>query len=153
MWQSIIAVAGTLAGALVAGIMQARQARSTRQAERADDRRREAVDAVTDLAVAVSDHRRAMWQLGDAEVTGAGADRVRELLDETHRTRSAVTSPAVRVQLLVADPAVQTAAREAVRATYAMRQPASLEVLQELRAEALTAHDEMVTAAARHLAA
>ncbi|MEU3084734.1 pRL2-23 [Streptomyces albidoflavus] len=150
MWQTIIAVLGTLAGALATGVVQARIARTARDATRSDDRRREAVQAVTDLAVAVSDHRRSMWELGDAQLTGADATRVQDLRDETHRTRSAVTAPAVRVQLLA--PALQPSAHAAVQATYAMRQPTDLDELETLRAAALTAHDELVTAAATTLA-
>ncbi|MBV1958096.1 pRL2-23 [Streptomyces sp. BV333] len=150
MWQTLIAVLGTLAGALAAGIMQARIARTAREAARADDHRRTAIDAVTELAVAVSDHRRAMWEVGDAQLTGADADRVQALRDETHRTRSAITAPAVRVQLLA--PAVQAAARIAIQATYAMRNPQSLEDLETLRGAALVTHDELVAAAAGALA-
>ncbi|MEU3084703.1 pRL2-23 [Streptomyces diastaticus] len=150
MWQTLIAVLGTLAGALAAGIMQARIARITRDAARADDHRREAIDAVTTLAVAVSDHRRSMWELGDAQLTDADADRIQALRDETHRTRSAVTAPAVRVQLLA--PALQPTAHAAVQATYAMRQPTNLDELETLRATALTAHDELVATATTTLA-
>lgn len=151
--ESIIAVLGTLAGAVVAGLFGLRQAASARAAERADDHRREAVAAVTELAVAVSDHRRSMWEVGDAEVTGADSERVRELRDETHRTRSAVTSPAVRVKLLVSDGPTKAAAEAAVKATYAMRHPHDLETLETLRAEALRLHDDLIETAARALAA
>ncbi|MFF8458812.1 pRL2-23 [Streptomyces albidoflavus] len=150
MWQTIIAVAGTLAGALAAGLIQARIARTARDAVRADDHRRTAIDAVTDLAVAVSDHRRAMWKVGDAQLTAADTDRVQALRDEAHRTRSAITAPAVRVQLLA--PAVQPAAHTAIQATYAMRHPESLEELEELRSTALATHNELVSLASRHLA-
>lgn len=147
---TIVAVLGTLAGALTAGLLQARVARTARDDARSDDRRREAVDAVTTLAVTLSDHRRAMWELGDAQLTGADVDRVQALRDGAHCTRSAITAPAVRVQLVA--PGVQEAARGALQAAYAMRNPPSLGGLESLRHAALDAHDALIAAAARHLA-
>lgn len=151
MWQTLIAVLGTLAGALAAGLVQARIAHTARNAARADVRRRDSVNAVTDLAVALSDHRRAMWELGDARLAGADTGRVQALRDESHRTRSAVTAPAVRVQLLT--PEVQAPARIAVQATYAMRHPKDAHELELLRRRALDAHDALIATAGPHLCA
>ncbi|WP_030883755.1 hypothetical protein [Streptomyces sp. NRRL S-1868] len=152
MWTSLIAVVGTLAGAIVSGLLQHRVARTDRADARADQLRQHRMDAVTALAVALSDHRRAMWQLRDAQLTDQPDQRVEELLEESHHTRSAVTDPAVRLRLLIADPAVRAAADEAVQATYQMRDAASLDVLQAQRRAALGAHDAMVEAAGRFLA-
>jgi hypothetical protein len=150
MLTTIVAVLGTLAGALAAGLMQARIARTARDDARDDARRREAVDAVTTLAVAISDHRRAMWQLGDSRLTGTEDKRVRELRDETHRTRSAITAPAVRVQLLT--PAVQESARAAIQATYAMRDVETTPgALATARQAAIDAHDQFIDRAAAYL--
>ncbi|WP_047471779.1 hypothetical protein [Streptomyces sp. M10] len=152
MWQSIIAVIGTLAGATLTGAMQTRAARATRAADHAEALRQAAVEAVIALAVAVSDHRRTMWMLGDAQLAGAADDRLLDLQAETHRTRSAITAPAARVQLLVRDEGLRDAARTAITATYAMRDPETPQALTRLRADALTAHDAMVDAASRILA-
>lgn len=151
MWASVVAVIGTLAGSIVTGLLQRRAARADRQNAQADQRRTEQIQAVTALAKAVSDHRRAMWEVRDAQLTEAGEDRVRELRDESHRTRSEITEPAVRVRLLHGD-AVRAAAHEAVQSTYRMRDASSLDVLETLRAAALLAHDDMVDAAGRALA-
>jgi hypothetical protein len=147
--QTLIAVFGTLAGTLVAGFVQAHIARSARDATRADDRRRDSVNAVIDLAVALSDHRRAMWELGDARLTDADEERIQALRDESHRTRSTITAPAARVQLLA--PVAQEAARLAVQATYTMRNPANAHELEALRRRALDTHDALITTAGRHL--
>ncbi|PZT75127.1 MULTISPECIES: pRL2-23 [unclassified Streptomyces] len=149
MEQTLIAVLGTLAGTLVAGFVQARIAHTARNATRGDDRRRDCVNAVIDLAVALSDHRRAMWKLGEARLTGTDDERVQALRDEAHRTRGAITAPSARVQLLA--PTAQEAARIAVQATYAMRNPQDTESLEALRRRALEAHDALITAAGRHL--
>ncbi|MDJ1138163.1 pRL2-23, partial [Streptomyces iconiensis] len=61
MWTSLVAVIGTLAGALVSGLLQHRVARTDRSDARAEQLRRDRMDAVTALARSVSDHRRAMW--------------------------------------------------------------------------------------------
>lgn len=153
MLSTVIAIVGTLLGALLSGVLQQRVNRSEREIALGETRREAQISAVTALAVAVSDHRRAMWELRDAQLTNRDPARVQDLRDESHRTRSAVTEPAVRVTLLITDPAVRTAAQEAVQSTYRMRGARDLDQLETQRAAALTAHDAMVGTAAEHLAA
>ncbi|WP_030547687.1 hypothetical protein [Streptomyces albus] len=151
MLTTVIAVLGTLAGALVSGLLQHRAARSDRADARGEQLRRDRMDAVTALAVAVSDHRRSMWNRRNAELTGAPAARIEELRDEAHRTRSAITDPAVRLRLLIADEAVRAAAVEATEATYRMRDAADVAGLQSMRRAALSAHDDFVNVAGAYL--
>lgn len=151
MWGSIIAVVGTLLGATVAGIIQHRADRTARTAQTEDARRERVVTAITDLATAVSNHRRAMWALRDAQLTGQSEERVRALLDESHRTRADITGPAVQVRLLARSSDIRAAAHEAVQSTYRMRDAADLDVLETQRATALDAHDQFVEIAARSL--
>ncbi|MER6094201.1 pRL2-23 [Streptomyces bluensis] len=153
MVSTVIAVIGTLLGAIASGLLQHRAAHSVRVEARDDQRRAEQLAAVTDLAVAVSDHRRAMWEVTDAKLTDQPETRVTELRDESHRTRSCITAPAVRVRLLIEDQAVRAAATEAVQATYRMRDAADLAELEAMRQTALATHDAMIEAAARYLAA
>lgn len=153
MGPALLAVVGTLAGSLLTGLLQHRVARADRADARAEQLRQRRMDAVTALAVALADHRRAMWELMDAVLTGADAQRVVALRDETHRTRSAVTAPAVSLRLLIPDPAARAAADAAVQATYRMRDAASLDALQDARRVALGTHDDMVRAAGAYLAA
>ena len=144
MTEALVAVVGTLAGGLLTGLLQHRTARTGRTAARAEHLRQERLDAVTALAVALSDHRRAMWHVRHADLTAAPADRVRELRDESHRTRSALTSPAVRIRLLIPDAAVRGAAEAAVAATYALREAADIHALQRGRCTARDLHDDFV---------
>lgn len=153
MWGTIIAVVGTLAGAMVTAVLQQRGTVSERANAEAERRRAERLDAVTALAVALSDHRRAMWLVGEARVQGGAVERLVELRADSHKTRALCTAPAVQVRLLVGDAATREAAAEAVRATYAMRNAQTLADLEQARAEALVAHDAMVDAAALLLAA
>ncbi|MFH8404474.1 pRL2-23 [Streptomyces sp. NPDC018019] len=153
MLTSVIAVLGTLAGAAVSGLLQHRAARTVRADARAEQQRRDQMNAVTALAVALSDHRRAMWEVRDADLTGQSPQRIQELRDESHRTRSAITDPAVRLRLLITDETVRAAATAATTATYVMREAADLDELQALRRGALEAHDAFVAAAGVFLGA
>ncbi|RZD64985.1 pRL2-23 [Streptomyces albidoflavus] len=150
MLATLLAVAGTLLGALVSGLLQHHLTRAARAEARAVQHRTAQLDAVTDLADALSAHRRAMWAVLDATLTGAEDGRVTELRDESHRTRAAVTAPAVRIRLLIADQAVRDAATTAIAATYAIRDAADPAHLDALRQAALSAHDHLVEKAARH---
>ncbi|MEU7201425.1 pRL2-23 [Streptomyces sp. NPDC045470] len=153
MLASVIAVLGTLAGAAVSGLLQHRAARMERVSARSEQQRRDQMNAVTALAVALSDHRRAMWEVRDADLTGQSAQRIQELRDESHRTRSAITDPAVRLRLLISDGTVRTAAAAATTATYVMRDAVDLAELQAMRRSALESHDAFVNTAGAFLGA
>ncbi|MFF3178219.1 protein kilB [Streptomyces sp. NPDC057900] len=143
MWQTLIAVLGTLAGTGIAGFMQHRASRTARQ----EARRTEGLAAVTALVEALADHRRAMWVREDLRLRGEDWAEART---ESHATRSAITAPLLRVQLLM--PAAAPAAQSAAQAAYALR-GAGQPLLDELRTDAITASDALVAAAGRHLSA
>ncbi|MFG2631836.1 hypothetical protein [Streptomyces sp. NPDC048473] len=82
-------------------------------------------------------------RLGGGDWTAARA--------ESHATRSALTAPLLRVQLLM--PTVASAAQEAAAAAYAMRGADDLTHLAGRRETAIAAGDTLVAAAARCLAA
>jgi len=145
MWDSVIAVLGTLAGALLAGVMQQRQARAERAEVRAETRREAIAAGVASLLVALADHRRVMWLREEARLIGAPADVVAAARAESHTTRSAVTAPQATVTLLA--PRLQPAIAAAVQATYALRSAPDLTNLNRLRAEALDAADRLMDAA------
>ncbi|MGY1437023.1 hypothetical protein ACW4TY_18285 [Streptomyces reniochalinae] len=85
-------------------------------------------------------------------MTREADERMRELRDESHRTRSEITDPAVRLRLLISDGAVRGAALDATGATYVLRFAESPDALQAARRRALTLHDEFLNAAGAHLA-
>lgn len=149
-----IAVVGTLLGSIVSGRFQERAAERSVRVNHGEAIRRDRLEAVTALACAVSDHRRAMWMRGDAVLKNASAARVEELRGESHMTRSAVTRPLVALRVLIEDQAVRDAADEMVTLTYAMRQSyATTGELTEAREAAKVAHDRFVDVAARYLQA
>ncbi|MFF3959802.1 protein kilB [Streptomyces sp. NPDC001890] len=142
MWQTLIAVLGTLAGV---GITSAYQARTARTA-RADARRAEGLTAITALVEALSDHRRTMWLREDLRLSGEDWAAART---ESHATRSAITAPLLRVQLLLPD--VADAAREAAAATYALRDAQNRDMLRYHREAAILTTDALVAAAGRQI--
>lgn len=143
MWDSLIAVAGTLLGVLATGTVQ----RRADGARRAAERTAETLAAVAELVAALADHRRAMWVREDLRLRGEDWDEARA---ESHRTRAAITTPLLRVQLLM--PSVAGEARAAAAATYAMRRPGDASELAGRRDIAIQVTDALVTAAGRHLA-
>lgn len=148
---TLLAITGTLLGALVSGLLQHRLAHAARTEARTAQHRTDQLGAVTDLAVALSNHRRAMWKSRDAHLTSADPARITDLHDETHHTRAAITSPAVRVRLLITDRTVRDAATSAITATYTMRDATDLTHLETLRQAALATHDHLVEETAHHL--
>lgn len=149
LWASVIAVAGTLLGGLLAGVVQARTARAARRETRATDRRAEALAAVTALLAAVADHRRARWDREHLRLSGPFQQElvVREARAASRVTRSAITAPLATVCILL--PELADEAEAAVQATYAMRHVADEATLEGLRAGSVAAEKQLRQAAAR----
>lgn len=147
-----LAIVGTLLGSIVSGRFQERAAERSVRVTHGEAIRRDRLEAVTALACAASDHRRAMWMRGDAVLKQAGSERIEALRGESHMTRSAVTRPLVALRVLIADQAVRAAADEMITRTYALRDAyASSEDLTTAREAAKVAHDLFVDAAAGYL--
>ncbi|MFJ1566728.1 hypothetical protein ACIOG8_21360 [Streptomyces erythrochromogenes] len=147
IWPSIVAVLGTLAGALTAGLLQHRSARSARAEERADGRRQDQLGAVTEFAAALDAHRSAMFHRERLNLTGAtGAEHQLEAETRSHDTRAAVTAPHIRLQVLV--PELAVAAQQAADATYALRKAADRTELDVRRHAAKEASVAFIAAAA-----
>ncbi|MFJ2846984.1 hypothetical protein ACIPD2_35900 [Streptomyces griseofuscus] len=147
-----LAIVGTLLGSIVSGRFQERAAERSVRVSHGEAIRRDRLEAVTALACAVSDHRRAMWMRGDAVLKQAGSERIEALRGESHMTRSAVTRPLVALRVLIEDQVVRAAADEMVTLTYALRDAyATSEQLTAAREAAKVAHDAFVDTAAGYL--
>ncbi|MGW2331708.1 hypothetical protein ACWC5C_38990 [Streptomyces sp. NPDC001700] len=147
-----LAVVATLLGAIVSGRFQERAAERSVRASHGEAIRRDRLEAVTALACAISDHRRAMWMRGDATLKRVGAERIDALRGESHMTRGEVTRPLVALRVLIEDQAVRAAADQMVTLTYAMRGAyGSTEELTAAREAAKVAHDQFVDTAAGYL--
>ncbi|MEU9535839.1 protein kilB [Streptomyces sp. NPDC048213] len=150
MLSTVIAVASTLLGAVVAGVLQHRTARIARSEARGDHRRDRELEAVTALASAVAGHRRAMAVREGLRLSGADPQAIAAARAESHATRSAIEAPRVQVSILV--PSLAAAAEEAIRATLTLRGATDEQTLGTLRENALTAADRLIAAATRHFA-
>ncbi|NYI05567.1 protein kilB [Allostreptomyces psammosilenae] len=143
MWDSIIAVAGTLAGTATAGAITARTAKQGRRDQKTSD----AMRAVADLVAAIDAHRAAMYSAGDAKLSGGDSASARR---DAHSTRGAISAPLTQVRILA--PALGDPAKRAVQATYDMRNPRNRADLDQRRAAAKAAVEALVDAAERHFA-
>ncbi|WP_030244749.1 hypothetical protein [Streptomyces sp. NRRL S-350] len=146
LWPSIIAVLGTLAGALTAGLLQQRSARTARAEERADSHRQDQLDAVTGFAAALDAHRSAMFHRERLALAGADTERQLEAQTTSHDTRAAVTAPHIRLQVLV--PELAGPAQQAADATYALRKAVDRTDLDARRHAAREASVALIAAAA-----
>ncbi|MYV66851.1 protein kilB [Streptomyces sp. SID2131] len=150
MLATVIAVLGTLLGAVVAGFIQHRTTRTARDAERADRHRDQALEAVTALASALATHRRTQFVREELRLAGADQTRLEAARAELHATRAAIETPRVLVAILL--PALAPAADAAAQATYDLRDAPDADTLAALRQDAIGATKAFVAAAARHFA-
>ncbi|MFD7031969.1 hypothetical protein ACFWAR_28470 [Streptomyces sp. NPDC059917] len=146
IWPSIVAVLGTLAGALTAGLIQHRSARTARAEERAEGHRQDQLAAVTDFAAALDAHRSAMFHRERLALEQAGAEHQLAAQTRSHDTRTAVTAPHIRLQVLA--PELAAHAERAAAATYALRRAADRAALDVRRREAKDASAAFIAAAA-----
>ncbi|MCF1593854.1 pRL2-23 [Streptomyces muensis] len=153
MWTTVVAVLGTLLGAVVAGAIQHQSARAGRVQDRADTLRRERFDAISALAACATEHRRVLYAQQDLQRQAQRTDPeyLAALTAERHATRSATTAQLVRVQLLILDPAVRQAAADLVTSTYNLRDLTDADAIEAHRRAAVAAHDSFVDTAACYL--
>ncbi|MEV0847672.1 hypothetical protein AB0J21_17680 [Streptomyces sp. NPDC049954] len=149
MIATVLAVVGTLLGSLVTGTFQHLAGGRAERAAAAEQLRRDRLEAVTALASAGSDHRRALLMRAEARLRDAGNEELERLRAESHITRSAITRPLVTLRLLVPDTTVHNTAQAMVVATYDMVDAVtSTEDLTAAQETARAAHDRFIDAAA-----
>ncbi|MFJ2751923.1 protein kilB [Streptomyces sp. NPDC087297] len=144
MWQTVIAVLGTLAGSAVTALLQRRALRQQAQITRENKNRDDRVNAVTAFAAVLADHRRTMWMREHRRLHAVPAEQLAEARAASHATRSALTAPHLALTLLL--PELKEHANRAVEATYALRGATHLDRLVALRREALAAMDAFTDA-------
>jgi hypothetical protein len=149
---TLVAVAGTLAGVLLSVLTQAwlarsarREAQTAREEARVEARRDNALAAVTTLANALANHRRAMWMVGVHLLNHADKKLLDEARNHSHDTRAEINIPLVTVEILV--PALAPVAHQATQATFALRQPDDLDTLEQRRVDAKAAYERLVAEA------
>ncbi|MEU6210747.1 protein kilB [Streptomyces sp. NPDC047023] len=148
MIAALIAAASALLGVAVSTVLSHRQARTVREEARTDQRRVEALAAVTQLAAALADHRRTMWLREEARLSG-DTGRYESLRTASHATRSAITGPMTAIHILT--PRLIAAADTAAAAAYLLRGADDRRSLDLLREQAIDAQAAFVTAARTEL--
>ncbi|WP_335981365.1 protein kilB [Streptomyces sp. CA2R106] len=148
MVSAIVAVIGTLAGSVVAYVLQERAGRAARAEARAADQARERRAALTALVSALADHRRAMWVREDLRLTGDAPEAYAAARAESHATRAAITGPLTLLSILA--PELAPVARAAADATYALRGAPDPDALTARRTAAIAAVDRLIAEGARN---
>ncbi|WP_172383585.1 hypothetical protein [Streptomyces sp. MNP-20] len=148
MTATLIAVLGTLAGTVVAGLMQHLTATRAARSATAEQRRKALATAVTALLAAVVRHREQQYLKIVAQREGQKDDV--EARRTRYAARSAVTSAMDMLHVTTQDPELLMVAQEAVDAAFAIGDvPASELDAAGLRAR--KAHTALRVASARHL--
>ncbi|MGA5130815.1 hypothetical protein ACPCTO_13500 [Streptomyces olivoreticuli] len=118
MAATIVAVLGTLAGAVVAGLMQHLTAARTARAALAESRRQALAAAVPGLLTALVDHRAQQYLKVVARREGIREDL--QARRARYATRSAVTSALDTLHMVTQDQVLLEVANEAVDASFAI---------------------------------
>ncbi|GAB3462488.1 protein kilB [Actinophytocola sediminis] len=143
---SVIAVAGTLAGGVLATVAQVLIARVQRRESRRETRRDEALTAVTALAVALAAHRRSTWVARRQQLTMDDERTVSDAVAVAHETWSVVSARLVTVKILA--PRFTAAAEAVTEAIWAMQAAGDDSMLETRRADAVAALDALMVQAA-----
>ncbi|MFF8555680.1 hypothetical protein ACF058_22945 [Streptomyces sp. NPDC015501] len=109
IWASVVAVGGTLLGAVVTHLFQRLAAARTERFARSEALRQERTAAYSAFAAAAEEYRHGQAGRWYRRGQGGGAEAFVEARDEAHRLRTAARQALYRVKLLTDDP-------EAVRA-------------------------------------
>ncbi|ARQ69462.1 hypothetical protein [Streptomyces marincola] len=118
VWTSVVAVAGTLLGALTTGLLQRWAAHRAEQVARQQRLR----DAAADLANALTDYReRLYWQTHLATLPDTAREKKEEAKRDSWAARSRVNHAMNRLRLATTDDRLLALATEARNATFAVQ--------------------------------
>ncbi|WP_030667894.1 hypothetical protein [Streptomyces rimosus] len=151
---SIIAVLGTLGGALVAGVLQSRSAARSERAALRERLRREQQDAALALIKALKAHRRncfTRWKLKTLRASGEAQEAARFV---SWDTRSDVTDAQDALRLVTDDSELLHRADAVVGASLVLSEVDDTTTQADMnvrRDAARAAHAAFVAAAARHI--
>ncbi|MEV0439949.1 hypothetical protein AB0I84_24225 [Streptomyces spectabilis] len=148
MTATLIAVLGTLAGTIVAGLMQHLTATRAARSATAEQQRKALATAVTALLAAVVRHREQQYLKIVAQREGQKDDV--EARRTRYAARSAVTSAMDALHLTTQNPDLLSAAQEAVDAAFAIGDVPAAE-LDDAGLRARKAHTALRVASARRL--
>ncbi|ARF61913.1 MULTISPECIES: hypothetical protein [Streptomyces] len=150
IWTSVVAVGGTLLGAVVTHLFQRLAAARTERFARSEALRQERTATYSAFASAAEEYRHGQAGRWYRMVRGED-DRVEvfvEARDEAHRLRTVARQALYRVKLLTDDPEVVRAAEQAYERTRDVSTAGDQETHDALYAEAREAIEAFVTRAA-----
>ncbi|MGW5018308.1 hypothetical protein [Streptomyces cacaoi] len=113
IWTSVVAVAGTLLGAVITHAFQRVESRRGEAFARAESLRQERLTTFSAFAGAVEDYRRGQAERWFRLREDPAAEAYAEARDEAHRLRTVARQALYRVELLTADREVIAAAEHA----------------------------------------
>ncbi|MFJ8060815.1 hypothetical protein [Streptomyces sp. NPDC096142] len=148
MIATLVAVLGTLAGTIVAGLMQHLTTTRTTRAATAEQRRRALADAIPALLAALVRHREQQYLKIVARRDGL--TDTPDTRQARYAARSAVTSAMDTLHMVTADPVLLTLAQDAVNAAMALGDAPEGE-LDAAGLRARVAHTALRTAGAEHV--
>ncbi|WP_328681713.1 hypothetical protein [Streptomyces sp. NBC_00343] len=148
MIATLVAVLGTLAGTIVAGLMQHLTTTRTTRAATAEQRRRALADAIPALLAALVRHREQQYLKIVARRDGL--TDTPDTRQARYAARSAVTSAMDTLHMTTTDPVLLTLAQEAVNAAMALGDAPEAE-LDAAGLRARVAHTALRTAGAEHV--
>ncbi len=148
MIATLVAVLGTLAGTIVAGLMQHLTTTRTTRAATAEQRRRALADAIPALLAALVRHREQQYLKIVARRDGLSDTP--DTRQARYAARSQVTSAMDTLHMVTADRVLLTLAQEAVNAAMALGDAPEGE-LDAAGLRARVAHTALRTAGAEHV--
>ncbi|MEV5594046.1 hypothetical protein [Streptomyces sp. NPDC052496] len=149
---SIIAVLGTLGGALVAGVLQSHSTARSEQAALRERLRREQQDAALALIRALKAHRRTLYTRWKLRTLDASTEQQEAARFESWNTRSEVTDAQDALRLVTDDTGLLHRADAAVGTSFALSEVDDTTTQADMDTrgdDARAAHAAFVAAAAR----
>ena len=117
IWASVVAVGGTLLGAVITHLFQLFTSRRSEQFARSEALRQERIATFSAFATAVEDYRRGQADRWFRKQRDPEGESFIEARDEAHRLRTAARQVLYRVKLLTDDSEVIRAAERAYDCT------------------------------------
>lgn len=152
VWNALIAVAGTLSGAVLTYIFGRRASMRAERTSRREQVRAERISAYLAFAEAVTEYRRAAYDGWHRKHGGSDQDVVAEASAEYYRCRSAAEHALLRIKLVASEAReVVVIACEALDAATQVRQARDDEHVTEVGDNAARKIDTFIVAAANQI--
>jgi signal transduction histidine kinase len=148
---ALIAVLGTLGGALVSGVLSHRNTARSEAAARSEQLRQDRLEAYVAFALSLSALRGAQFtRWNTRSEQGRDSDEYRQAKADAYQTRIAARGALIRVELLTDHDEIVRLAREASTAATALEEADTEKELAKRAVHSRKAADAFVMAASRN---